>query len=396
MANKKKRVVVFLIVILAVGAAAAGTWFFGIKPASAATTAESQEEVAVIPAKSGTVAVRVEGPSVVEPYMIQTIRSRIEGQIIQGPSEGDSFKEGDVIVRFDRTDLENSVRQAELGLAQGRINRDKAKDALAAAQADLAGKQRLFASGAISQEQVDSAREALTNAEYSLKLAELSVSQTALGLETARQNLASAEVKAPFSGVVLSSAASPGDLVSKNAPLFEYADVSRVRLRAEVDEFDIGKVQAGQSVSITSDTLGDQTLKSKVERVSPAAEVINNISIFRVSTVLNNEDGVLKPGMSADLSVLISSDKGIVVPSKAVSTVRTRSYVKVYEDGEIVTKRVTIGADDGVNVAVLEGLEEEELVVLPGGSTTFSLTSESSSSGASVVPISVPGTGGTR
>ena len=240
------------------------------------------------------------------------------------------------------------------------------------------------------------AEEAFQNADYGLKSAELAVSQALLSLETARVNLNGAALRAPFKGVVLKSSLTNGDLVSKGALLLTFADLSRVRLVAEVDEFDIGKVQPGQSVTITSDALGESSLKSKVERVSPAAEVINNISIFKVSTVLDNKGGQLKPGMSADISILISSDKVIVVPSKAVSTVRTRSYVKVFEDEEVKTKRVTIGANDGVSVAVVEGLEEGEIVVLPGSAGITLSTQSTTSSGSSVVPITIPGTGGTR
>ena len=131
-------------------------------------------------------------------------------------------------------------------------------------------------------------------------------------------------------------------------------------------------------------------MRSKVERISPAAEVVNNISIFAVSTVLANEDGRLMPGMSADLSILISSDKGLVIPSKAISTVRGRSYVKIFDGQEIKTLRVTIGADDGVSVAVLEGLEEDQLVVLPSGAA-LNLSGAQTATGTSVIPISVPG-----
>lgn len=101
------------------------------------------------------------------------------------------------------------------------------------------------------------------------------------------------------------------------------------------------------------------------------------------------------PGMSADISVLIRSDKGIVVPSKSVSTVRTRSYIKVLENGEVKTKKISIGANDGVNVAVLSGLEAGELVVIPG-SSAFSLGTGAVSSGSSIIPVTVPGTGGLR
>jgi len=304
-----------------------------------------------------------------------------------------------LLIRFDSLDKDKAVKQASLSLSQAVLNRDRARDNLALSRTDLSSKKALFESGAVSKDQVDAASRAVSDNEYAQKSAELAVSQAVLALDTARQELANTAVKAPFAGVVLGSNLAPGDLISKSAVLITYADLSRVRLVAEVDEFDISKVIKGQGVTITSDALGGKILKSKVERISPAAEVINNISIFKVSTLLDNRDCKLKPGMSADISILISSDKGIVLPSKAISTVRTRSYVKVYEEGEIKTKRVTAGADDGINIVVLEGLTEGEIVVVPGtgtgtGTAGFSLTgSNETTSGTSVIPIPVPGAG---
>jgi HlyD family secretion protein len=370
--------------------------YWTLKPKASPDTAGDEQQLLTVEAKAGSVSVRVEGPSVVEPYVAQELRSKIEGQLVLVPAEGDSFDQNDVLVRFDSSDQVKDVRQAEIGLSQARVNRERAKATLEKATTDLENKKRLFSSGAVPKEQVTLAEESFQNAEYALKSAELAVSQALLSLETAQESLRGTTLRAPFTGIVLRSSLINGDVVSKGALLLTFADLSKVRLVAEVDEFDIGKVQPGQSVTITSDALGDTNLNSKVERVSPAAEVINNISIFKVSTVLDNEDGRLKPGMSADISILISADKGIVVPSKTVSTVRTRSYVKVYEGEEVKTKRVTIGANDGVNVAVLDGLEEGELIVLPGTAGISLSTQGTTSSGSSVVPITVPGTGGTR
>lgn len=353
------------------------------------------KEMQAVEAKPGSVSVVVEGPSVVEPYLMQTVRSRIDGVVIKSPMEGDFFSEGDVMVRFDSSEQQKAVRQAQIVLEQARINREKADNTLKKAETDLSNKQKLFKSGAVPQEQVDIAKNDLDTAVNSLKLTDLSVSQAVLSLETAEADKAATIVRAPFNGVVLSTELNPGVLINRSAELLIFADLSRVRLRAEVDEYDINKIQTGQSVSITGEAIGDKPLTSTVERISPAAEVINNISIFRVSTVLDNEAGLLKPGMSADISILISSDKGLIVPSRAVSTVRNRSYVKVFKEDEIKTRRISVGADDGINVAVLDGLEEGELVVV-SSSGGFSLTTSKDSAGTSVVPITVPGTGGTR
>ncbi len=392
---KRKKTWIVLLIAVAIILIGGGIWYLTYNKPAAETVAQGEEQILTIEAKNGSVSVRVEGPSVVEPFLTQTIRSAIEGVILSGASEGDAFNKGDLLIRFDSLDKDKAVKQASLSLSQAVLNRDKARDNLALSQTDLSSKKALFESGAVSKDQVDAASRAVSDGEYARKSAELAVALAALALDTARQELTNTAVKAPFTGVVLSSDLAPGDLINKGAALITYADLSRVRLVAEVDEVDISKVIKGQGVTITSDALGGEILKSKVEKVSPAAEVINNISIFKVSTLLDNRDSKLKPGMSADISILISSDKGIVLPSKAVSTVRTRSYVKVYEEGEIKTKRVTAGADDGINIVVLEGLAEGEIVVVPGtGMAGFSLTGSSqTTSGTSFIPISVPGTG---
>jgi HlyD family secretion protein len=177
-----------------------------------------------------------------------------------------------------------------------------------------------------------------------------------------------------------------------------FADVSRLRLNAEVDEFDIAMVEVGMPVVITADAMGRDSLSSTVERISPAAEVINNISIFTVSTVIRSTTTVLRPGMSADIAILISDDTGLVIPANAVSSVRGRSYLDVVEDGEVVTRRVVAGATNGTNTVILEGLGEEDLVVVPQ-LASFSLdtpAAEPDGGSSSLLPISVPGTGGSR
>ncbi len=389
----KRKKSVWIVIVLVIAGALGGGYFYVSKNDS--EKSREEQEILTVEARTGSVSVLVEGPSVVEPYLSQSIRSKIGGVIVEAPEEGDTFKKGEIIVRFDNTDVAKSYRQAEIKLEQARVNRDKAKDLLARLREDLTGKEKLLSTGAVSKSEVDSLKEAVSNAEYSLKLAELQVTDAALALETAKDNLDSAKIPAPFDGIVLKTNVGRGDLVSPGSLLLLYADISKVRLQAEVDEFDIGKVKPGQPVTITSDALGSTKLRSKVERVSPQAEVVNNISIFKISTVVSNRERKLMPGMSADISVLIRSDKGVVVPSKAVSTVRTRSYIKVLESGEVKTKRVKIGADDGVNVAVLEGLEAGEQVVVPG-SSSFSLGSSTTSAGSTIVPINIPGTGGAK
>jgi len=234
------------------------------------------------------------------------------------------------------------------------------------------------------------------SAEFALRAAELAVQQAELALESARTNLEKATVRAPFSGIVLDTSVGIGDLVGSGSALVVLADLSRVRIDAEIDEYDIGRVAPGMRVAITGDALGDESRSSRVERVSPSAEVVNNIPIFTVSAIVDNADGVLRPGMNTDFEIMISSDRGIVVPTKAVSIVRDRGYVDVVVDGVVETRRITVGADDGISTAVLEGLEAGALVVLPESATLTLSSGVAQTPGTSIIPINVPGSGGAR
>jgi RND family efflux transporter MFP subunit len=394
MEKKRRRGLVFTIAALfLIGGAAVYYFVFAGPSLGEAAEATEGETISVMEAAPGMVALRVEGPSVVEPFRLQEIRSTISGTVLRAPSIGDSVGAGSVIVEFDATNLRTALRQAELNLAQAELDRDRAELTLAQAEATLADRERLYGEGTIARDQVTAARDIVSNAQLAVQAAAIKVSQSELALATARADLDSAVVRAPFSGVVLASDVVAGENVGGGALLLTIADVSRVRLSAEVDEYDIGKIEPNMQVEITSDALGEESIRSRVERISPAAQIVNNISIFTVTTVVDNAQGKLRPGMSADLSILVSSDRGLIVPSKVVSTVRDRSYLEIFDGTEVKTIRVVAGADDGVNVAILEGLEEGAMVVIPSAGGLV-LSSGESTTGSSIIPISVPGTGG--
>jgi HlyD family secretion protein len=214
------------------------------------TTSTSQSQFTAVAAKAGSVSVVVEAPAVVEPYLTQTVRSTIEGVVTFAVPEGASIKKGEVLVRFDQGDQQKAVRSAELARAQSRVNRDKAADALAMAVKDLGDKETLLKTGAVPQDLVRAASDAVTSAKRSLELADIVVAQAALALETAQNDLNATSVRAPIDGVVLSGNLNPGDLVARGGALLTVADISRLRLNAEVDEYDIGKVTSGLPVTV--------------------------------------------------------------------------------------------------------------------------------------------------
>jgi HlyD family secretion protein len=395
--SKRTRIVFVVLTLVVI---AGGVWVvLGRFPTAGTETAASdagENELAAIAATAGSISVTVEAPAVVEPVRELALRGGVTGTVVETVTAGAVVATGEVLVRFDGSEFRRAVNQAELALQQAeidlqraRINRDRALRSRDDAEA-------LFESGSINRADRDAAREALSLAELDRNLAEIRVNQSALAVEAATADLAATEVRAPYNCVVLETEVGTGDIASTGTVLLTFADMSRLRIVAEVDEFDVGVLEPGMPVRITADALGDEELSSTLERVSPAAEVVNNISIFTVSSVIRADQSGLRPGMSADLTVLVSDDTGLIVPSSAVSSVRGRAYLDVYENEEVVTKRVVAGTDNGRETVILEGIEEGALVVVPEVPGFTLATGGADSEGSSIIPISVPGAGGGR
>jgi RND family efflux transporter MFP subunit len=383
-----------LVVVIILAAAGGAGWLY-LAPKQAQTSAAAAAAGPVtVEAKRGTVSVVVEGAAVVEPYQQVTLRSPAASVLTGVARSGEKFDRGGIVAALDDAVLRNALSQAEILSAQAEVDAQRAKLAADRAAKDMRDKKTLLDNRALSPDQYAAAEEASRNADLALEAAGLKVRQTRLSVDRARRDLTETKIRAPFPGTVLKTYVSAGDLVGANSQVALFGDISRLRLVAEVDEFDIGKVSVGQAVTIGGDSVGPDPIRSKVENISPMAEIVNNISIFEVSAVVSNAEGKLRPGMSADFSILIKSDKGTVVPSKSVSTVRGRSYIEVVENDEVVKKRVEKGADDGVNTVVLEGIEEGARVVVPGA-VPISAPAQPAAE-KSVLPITVPGAGGSR
>lgn len=399
--------------IVAIGAVALAALAVGgylIVNTAASAGAQAAVGPATAVAAQGSVVVSVQAISVAEPAALVTLRNRQAGQVRSILPEGSAVAAGDPVVVMDDAELRKSLSQAELGLKQAQVNLERALAAESKARADLESRLSLFAAKAATQEQLDLSRDALASAEFARRSAALAVEQSNLTLEQARRDLAEAVVRSPIAGVVAKPAFSAGDFAPANSQLASVADLSKLLFKAEVDEYDIGKLREGMPASVKVPALADEAFRARVERISPIAEIVSAISVFKVSVFVDNAEGRLRPGMSADLSFTVSNERGVVVPLKAVTTVRGRSYVDVLpaagdaleaaEGGaangvaaEPETRRVEIGSSDGRNLIVTEGLDVGEIVVIPGVAP-IAPTAAAKSSGSSIIPISVPGTGG--
>jgi HlyD family secretion protein len=133
-----------------------------------------------------------------------------------------------------------------------------------------------------------------------------------------------------------------------------------------VDEVDIGRVAAGQDVSITVDALPDRVLIGRVKRISPKGRLERTVTVFDVAIdILGNNSDVLRPGMSANAEIVTDSVKGaLLVLSEAIRKKGDETGVYVQGEEEPVWVKVTPGKTDGVFTEVVEGLKAGDVVIL--------------------------------
>ncbi|THF64461.1 efflux RND transporter periplasmic adaptor subunit [Pseudothauera rhizosphaerae] len=192
-------------------------------------------------------------------------------------------------------------------------------------------------------------------------------------LEVAGQGAARQTFHAPADGVVLEKNAVQGARFMPGEALFRIADLSRVWVIAEVFEHDLGRVEVGQQASVTLDAFPGRRFEAKVAYLYPTLNAATRSTPVRLE--LDNRDGLLRPGMFAQVELAGGGGARLTVPTSAVIDDGDRQVVLVaLGEGRFKPQAVRLGERGREFVEVLEGLAEGERVVV---SANFLIDSES-------------------
>jgi len=173
-------------------------------------------------------------------------------------------------------------------------------------------------------------------------------------------------LKAPFSGVVTKTQASPGDVVDAGRDVFTVADLSRVWVQAEVYEKDLGRLRIGQSAFITVDTYPNQPFEGKVAYISDVLDPQTRTA--RVRCEVANSDLRLKTDMFANIELPTKfSKQAIAVPASALQEVEGKNVVFIRRSQTQFEKReVEKGVTVNNQTEIVSGLKPGEPVVTQG------------------------------
>ena len=263
------------------------------------------------------IVVSAEANGSIQPIQIVDVKSRASGTILEMRVEtGDMVHRGDTLVRVDRRDPTTSFNQAQADLEVA-----QAQAANAAAQKKRAD--QMFASGVLSEQDHDNLALADANARAQLVRAQA-------GLQSAQDALTDCNVLAPVEGTILTKKVEAGAVitsavhdVSGGTVLIQMADLGTVEVQALVDETDIGKVQPGMPVKITVDAYPNRPFQGTVLKIEPQSTVSQNVTMFPVLVNIPNPEGLLRPGMNAEVAVQIGQRQNVLaIPTAALRTQR--------------------------------------------------------------------------
>jgi cobalt-zinc-cadmium efflux system membrane fusion protein len=264
-----------------------------------------------------------------------------------------------------------TVDSVEVGRARGDFSAAKTRAAQAKSEVDR--ENRLLAGGASSERALLAAQAEAATADAELKAAQDRLSTLGLGAGAAGQAVG---LVAPIAGTVLQLNARVGQPVGPTDTLVVVGETEQVWLTADIYERDVGKVHVGDDVHVTSIAFPGRIFAGKVDQLGAIVDPERHVLEARI--VLPNEDGALKPGMTASARILgaISGDAGtvMVVPRGAIQTVDGQPFVFVEKKaGEYAMRPIERGDQIENDIEVLRGVSPDDSIVFDGA---FILKSE--------------------
>jgi RND family efflux transporter MFP subunit len=172
-------------------------------------------------------------------------------------------------------------------------------------------------------------------------------------------------VTSPINGTLYSFPLREGGFVRMGDVMAEMADLHKVRLRAFVDESDLGQLKLNQSVKITWDALPDRTWTGKTEQIPQQVIARGTRSIGEVLCSVDNEKLELLPDVNVDVQILVQQkNDALAVPRGAIRTEQGKHFVLVVDGERLRRREVVLGMADPTSYEVVSGLGEDDQVAL--------------------------------
>jgi len=259
--------------------------------------------------------VSIEASGLIEAISSVEIKSKASGEILfLGAEVGDFIEKGSMLSQIDQRTPKNILDQSKSDLTASNVRLENA-------EAQYKRGKKLHDNGSISDKDFEDIQEAFAQAKSTLV-------RTQVTYENAKIALDDTVVRSPVSGTVISRPVEVGQVISSptqavggGTVLMTMADLSKVRVRALVDEIDVGKVSIGQKVSIKVAAYRDKEFFGTVSKIEPKARVEQNVTTFPVLIDIDNKQNLLLLGMNTDVVIdVLNKEVALSTPSMSLRT----------------------------------------------------------------------------
>jgi len=313
--------------------------------------------------EKGEIIVKLEETGEIEPIKEIDIKSKISGKITRFfVEEGDYVKMGDVIA-----EIEPDYNQAEM------INRVKSNLELSSlrlrnAERDLGDKTKLFEDNFVSQNELDGYNDAVTEARINFDSANQQY-ELIKEIET-EENIS--RIISTASGTVIQKSIEEGEMVVSNTGSYTagtvimiLADLERMIVKSRINEVDISKIGKNQKVNIQVDAYPYEKYDGVITKIAAMAVSYNNVKVFPVEIEILEVDNKLKPGMTANITIIGEKKSDIlVVPIRCIFSNDDGQDIiyKVESDSIGSSVVVKTGINNFQEVEIIEGLAEGDSI----------------------------------
>ncbi len=225
-------------------------------------------------------------------------------------------KKGQLLALIDPALPQAKVEQARANLQSAAANVEKSEAALLETKRTMERNQALLAKNYIARSDFDTAETNYQSALAQVNVARAQVEQARAALQVEETNLRYTRILSPVDGIVISRNVDIGQTVAasfQTPTLFNIAqDLTRMQIDTNVDEADIGKILVGQPVQFSVDAYPDITFNGKVSEIRNAPMTVQNVVTYIVVIKVDNPELKLKPGMTANVSIITATKTGAI------------------------------------------------------------------------------------
>lgn len=309
-----KKLLIFSLVVALGGG---GGWY-------ALAPGEEGVQFATVPLERQDMVSTVTATGRIEAVSVVAVGTQVSGTIMAISVDfNDRVHRGQVIALLDPSILQSQVEQQEANLSLAQAGVARASATVADAERTFHRQKELFSRRLIAQSEVDAAETTLLTARAGRQEAQAKVAQARASLKQARENLGYARIISPTDGTVIDRKVDVGQTVAasfQTPTLFSIAeDLTRMQIEAHVDEADIGRVTEGQDVEFRVDAHPGKLFRGTVTQVRLAPAVTENVVTYTTVIRVDNEELLLKPGMTATVTIITERRPQVLrVPAAAL------------------------------------------------------------------------------